>query len=430
MAGNAQGRTRLVPAGRSAIAGFLAGNFVSDIGNAFSFLAIPWFVLATGGNASQTGLVVAAGTLPYIIVGLFGGAIVDRVGLRRAAIVSDVMSGVSVAAIPLLHATVGIAYWQLIVLVVLGSLLDGPGRTARQAIYPDIVQRTDIGAERANTWFSLTGRVAQVLGTPLAGLGIAAAGPSALLWSNAASFAIAALLTLRYVPDIALHIVDPTGNDDGGESKAGIRRYLDDLRTGFRFLTGNRLLIWLASSLAMGSFLAEPIYGVILPVYANDVLGSAAQLGFIFGALGAGSIVGNLAYLVVIDRFSRGALLIGGFTVRALCFAVFLTTPSWWQIALAIFIGAVALEPSNPVLMSVRQEQVPAGMRGRVFGAMQAIAATAYPAGVVMYGWLLSALGVERTLILFVALNALLPIVMAVQPILRNLPASSVTRTP
>ena len=399
----------------------LLGNLISGLGNTFSFLAIPWFVLATGGSASQTGLTVAVGTVPYILVGIFGGVIVDRVGPKRTAIVSDVCSGISVALIPLLHATIGLEFWQLLVLVFLGALLDGPGNTARLALFPDLIQRSGIDQERANTWFTLTVRIAGVLGAPLAGILIAVLGPTALLWLNAASFAVAAGITLVAIPDIRARDVE-VHSAASGEQVNPIRTYLHDVRDGFRFLFGHRLLFALVATSSLGTLLAEPIYGVILPVYANEVLGSAAELGFIFGALGAGSIVGNVLYLAIANRFSRGAILIGGFAIRALCFTVFLTMPSWWVIAIAIFIGAVALEPCNPMVMSIFQEQVPATMRGRVFGARNAIAACAFPVGVVVYGGLLSGIGVESTLMLFVALNALVPLAMLALPTLRAIP--------
>src|SRR5690349_8447241 len=104
---------------RQPIWALLAGNLISGLGNIFAMLAIPWFVLATGGSASQTGLTVAVGTVPYVLVGIFGGAIIDRVGPKRTAIISDVFSGISVALIPLLHTTIGLEFWQLLVLVFL-----------------------------------------------------------------------------------------------------------------------------------------------------------------------------------------------------------------------------------------------------------------------------------------------------------------------
>ena len=399
----------------------LAGNFISGLGNNFAMLAIPWFVLATGGSASQTGLTVAVGTVPYVLVGIFGGVIVDRVGPKRTAIISDLFSGISVALIPLLHATIGLEFWQLLVLVFLGALLDGPGQTARLALFPDLIHRSGTNQERANTWFSLTIRISEVLGAPLAGILIAALGPTALLWMNAVSFALAAGITLVAIPDIrATHAATVQAGQSG--RGAALRTYIHEVREGFRYLLGNRLLFALVMAGSLGTLLAEPIYGVILPVYANEVLGSAAQLGFIFGALGAGSIVGNLLYLAIANRVPRGAILIGGFTIRALCFAVFLTMPSGWTIALAVFIGAVALEPGNPLMMSIFQEQIPASMRGRVFGARSAIRAVAFPIGLVVYGGLLSGIGIKPTLVLFVALNALVPLTMLAMPIIRNIP--------
>ncbi len=365
---------------------------------------------------------MAVGTVPYILVGIFGGVIVDRVGPKRTAIVSDIFSGVSVALIPLLHATIGLEFWQLLVLVFLGALLDGPGRTARLALFPDLIHRSGVNQERANTWFTLTTRVSEVLGAPLAGILIAAMGPTALLWMNAVSFALAAGITVVAIPDIRVARTASRPQVEQSGRTAPLRTYIHEVREGFRFLLGNRLLFALVMAGSLGTLLAEPIYGVILPVYANEVLGSAAQLGFIFGALGAGSIVGNVLYLAIANRIPRGVILIGGFTIRALCFAVFLTMPSWWMIALAIFIGAVALEPCNPLTMSIFQEQVPPAMRGRVFGARSAIAAAAFPIGLIVYGGLLSGIGIDPTLALFVAVNALVPLTMLAMPVIRTIP--------
>jgi MFS family permease len=396
----------------------LLGNLISGLGNTFSALAIPWFVLATGGGAGNTALTVAVGTIPYIFVGIFGGAIVDRVGPKRVAVLSDLLSGISTVLIPLLHATIGLTFWQLLVLVFLGAFLDGPGNSARQALYPDLIQRARLDAERANTWFTLTGRIAAVLGAPLAGVLIAATSATALLWLNSISFAIAAVITIVAIPDLRIAARTPSS---GGETASPLGAYVRDVRAGLRAITSNRLLRGLIATSTIGSLLAEPIYGVILPVYANEVLGSATQLGLIFGALGAGSIAGNILYLVVANRLPRGAIWIGGFAVRALCFGVFLTMPDWWLIALAIFVGAIALEPANPMMMSIFQEQVPAGMRGRVFGARSAIAACAFPIGLLVYGQLMDQFGIKTTLIIFVALNALVPLSMLATPALRRM---------
>ncbi len=400
------------PTSRPVVA-LLAANTISQVGNTFSILAIPWFVLATTGSAGQTGLTVAVGTLPVIVVGVFGGAVVDRLGYRTSSIVSDVASGLSTLLIPLLYLTVGLAFWQLLALVFLGAVLDGPGRTARLAIFPDLVARTAMPLDRANAAYSMTGRVAGLLGPPLAGVLIAAVGPANLLWVNAATFAVSAGLVATSIP--AARRPTPTGL--GG----GLTGYLAEVRAGFRFLYGRATLFWMIVAFSLGSLIAEPLYAVIQPVYANEVYGSALPLGFIFAALGAGSLVGNLVYAVAAPRLSRSLLLYGGFAMRALCFTVLLAVPPWWVIAAAIFVSASTFEPINPMSMSVMQEQIPAGMRGRVFGAWSAVGASTLPVGILTYGFLLSGIGLQATLAVFVAVNVALPVAMLFLPSLRTL---------
>lgn len=102
-----------IPPGRRArapIAALLAADGISEIGNELTALAIPWLVLRSTGSAAQTGLVVAVGTAAGLVGGTFGGALVDRLGHKRASVIADVASALSVALIPLLQSTLGLAF--------------------------------------------------------------------------------------------------------------------------------------------------------------------------------------------------------------------------------------------------------------------------------------------------------------------------------
>ncbi|MCA9834582.1 MAG: MFS transporter [Thermomicrobiales bacterium] len=391
----------------------LVSNFISSSGNIFSNLAIPWFVLATTGSAARMGVVVAAGTIPTILVGIFGGALIDRFGYRATSIVSDMASAISVLSIPLLHATIGLEFWQLIVLVVLGAALDAPGRTARRALYPELIELSGIASDRANALYMTSSRTADLLAPPVAGVMIAAIGAANLLYVDAVSFVISAAIMVAAIPTIPLA---------GPVSKfANMREYLVEVKDGFRFLRSREVLFWMLVSFSVGTLVAEPIYSAILPVYSREILKSSVALGFIFSALGIGSLLGNVLYAWIGEKVSRSAVLLGGFTVRALAFSVMILKPDWWVVALAIFMGAVAFEPINPVYMSVQQEEVPAGMRARVFGASSAMMMCPAPIGILMFGFLMEGLGIEKTLYVFVALNLLVPIGMAMVPSLRSI---------
>ena len=87
-------------------------NAVSLIGNVFSMVAIPWFVLQTTGSAAQTGITGFFAVMPAVLAGFLGGTLIDRLGYKRASIISDLASGVTTALIPLLYFTVGLEFWQ------------------------------------------------------------------------------------------------------------------------------------------------------------------------------------------------------------------------------------------------------------------------------------------------------------------------------
>ncbi|MCO5218437.1 MAG: MFS transporter [Thermomicrobiales bacterium] len=391
----------------------LVSNFVSNSGNTFANLAIPWFVLETTGSAARMGMVVAAGTVPMILVGIFGSAVIDRFGYRRTSIVSDLASALSVIMIPLLHQTIGLRFWQLIALVVLGATLDAPGRTARRSLYPELISMAKMSTERGNALFMTANRTAQLIAPPIAGVLIAMIGPGNLLYVNGISFVIAAAVMALAIPQIDVHGVE--------KAFIGLGEYVSEVREGFRFLYSRSTLFWMLVSFSIGTLIAEPIFSTILPVYTRDVLQSPVALGLIFSALGFGSLVGNLLYVWVGERLNRSMALFAGFFVRAAAFSVLLFSPSWWVIAAAIFFSAVIFEPINPIHMSVEQEQVPPEMRARVFGASTALMMCPGPIGILLYGFMLEGLGIDRTLQIFVILNLLVPIGMLLIPSLRSI---------
>ena len=68
------------------------------------------------------------------VFALTGAAFVDRIGRQRAAVLSDVFSGLSVAAVPLIAATVGLGLGWLVALAFVGAVFDPPGFAAREAM--------------------------------------------------------------------------------------------------------------------------------------------------------------------------------------------------------------------------------------------------------------------------------------------------------
>jgi MFS family permease len=213
--------------------GLLAANALSMTGNVAALVAIPWYVLQTTGSASKTGLSAFFNFLPVALAGFLGGTVVDRFGFKPTSIIADVASSLSIASIPLLQATIGLEYWQLLLFVFLGALLDTPGTTARAALIPEAAELADVSLERATSLADAVNRLSTLVGGPLAGLLIAGFGASNVLWVDAATFALSAALIGAAIPR----------GLSGGDSAEGQSSYLEDLREGFTYLRRDHLVL-------------------------------------------------------------------------------------------------------------------------------------------------------------------------------------------
>lgn len=371
---------------RTPLFALFAANAVSLSGNVAALVAIPWFVLETTGSATKTGVTAFAALLPVVLSGLFGGALVDRLGYRRTSVVADLASAGAVAAIPLLHATIGLEFWQLVVLVFLGGLLDAPGGTARTALLPDTAKRAGWSYERATGATAVVERASRLAGAPLAGVLIAVTGPTNVLWIDAASFLVSAAAVALGVPRPAV------------ARERERTSYVRELREGYGFLRRDRTLGALVLTVSLTNLL-DSVAMVALPIYALRIYGSPVSLGLMVGVAGAGSVLGALAFAAFGGRLSRRAVFTWGFILVSAWYPVAALFPSLGVLLAAKTFSGIASGPINPVIDTVFLERVPSRMRGRVFGVTHAAAWIAMPLGVLAAGYVIDGVGLRATLI-------------------------------
>jgi MFS family permease len=384
---NTNGPMRSAP-----ILALLGANAVSETGNVLAFVAIPWFVLQTTGSAARTGLTGAAFLLAAVVAGVVGGPVVDRLGFKRTSIVADLSGAVTVALIPMLHLTIGLAFWQLLVLVFLGGFLDAPGHTARQSLVPDLAGRAGMRIERANSAFQGIQHASLLLGPPLAGILIALLTPGNVLWIDAATFAVSAALVSALVPSVA-----PLS---GGVSELQrARGYLVELAEGITFIRRDRLVLWMFGIGVVANFLVLPLFAVVLPFYADETYGSAVNLGLMLGGFGGGALAGTVFYGSIGHLFPRRATLVAAIVLLGLPFWVLVATPSLGITMGALFVAGFGLGPPNPLTYSVLQERTPPRMLGRVLGAGVSLSMVAVPVGMVLCGYALEIFGLRLTLV-------------------------------
>ncbi len=327
---------------RAPILALLLGSAVSQVGNSLTAVAVPWFVLQTTGSAARTGLVAAAGTLPIFLAGVFGGPLVDRLGYRRASIAADLAGGVTVAAIPALHYTVGLAFWQLLLLVFLGALLDAPGNTARMSLLPDLARLAGMALERANGVTQVIHSLSQLVGPLLAGLLIVALGPSNVLWIDAATFAVSGHAGRAGGP----------GGETGGGGGADRRALPGRAARGVRLRPPPA-----PDRLAAGHLRRDQLpdraalHGAAAGLRRSHLRQRGRPRGDA-GGFGLGALVGAALYGAVGPRLPRRATFIAAFIGAGLPFWALASTPPLLPTIAALFAVGLAAGPINPLAMT------------------------------------------------------------------------------
>lgn len=372
---------------RLPIVSLLTTNLISNFGNAITNLAVPWFVLETTGSASRTGIVAAAGLIPMVVMSFFGGALVDRVSRRGLSIFADAMSAIFLAAIPLLHVAGWLSFPMLLACMFCGAIFDTPGATARQAMVPFLAERGDVRLERVNSLYGVNQAVSTLAGAPIAGLMIAWLGPVHVLWFATAAFAFSILGMAFLVP--SMPVAEPSGE-----------HLLEDAKAGLRYVWNNRLLRTVILASLVVNMVFSPMFGVAIPVLAKNNFGTASDLGWMMSGLGAGLLVGSIAYGFIGDRMSKHTLIliaVAGLGLPLPFIGLATTLPA---IMALIFVTGFSSGITNPLMATVIQARTPSDMLGRVMGTLGAGSMLASPLGMLVGGLVISRFGLDASFIL------------------------------
>lgn len=368
---------------KRAAALYFAADFTSLLGNSAIGLVLPWLVLVRTGDPALAGVVAAASAAPGFLAAIAGGALIDRLGRRRVAILADVGSATAVALLPIVDATLGLSVGWFIALGVLGAVFDVPGMTARDALLPDVARASGLPIDRVSGIREALFGASFLAGPLLAGAALAVLPDSAVLWLTAGCSALAALLTLA--------LPRAVGATPAAVAPRGGWAWLRD---GLGALRGSPVAL-ATTLLAVGSvFAISPLQGVVLPVLFEK-LDAPALLGLTLAVFAVGLIVGSLGYGSLVRRIGRRRVLVVALLASLAglgAFAIAPIVPVAFAAAACVGFGFGVLNPMFPVLVA---ERIPEAARGRVLGLQNAGYLAAFPLGVLVAGFVVGAGGVQ-----------------------------------
>ena len=350
-----------------------SASSASNVGDGIRAAAFPLIAASFSQDPLVVGGLTVAAYLPWLLFGLLGGAIVDRVDRRRLSWTVNALRALALAALMGgLAADVATVKW-----LYAAAFMVGVGETladnAMLTMVPTLVPAKHL--ERAN------GRIvaAQVAGNEFVGplLG-------GVLFSWAMLLPVAADgVVLGVAAILLLSLPGATGHGQGTDARTSVR---DSIVEGLHFVRGQPRLR-AVMMIGTGMSLADAAWFSLLVLYAEQRLVlPASAFGLLLAAGAVGGIVGGALAGRMIARSGRGAAVVGVLVATAGAQLVIAIVSNVATTAVMLAISSAAFAIWNTVSVTERHVVTPHRLLGRVNAAYRTAAIGAAPIGAIIGG--------------------------------------------
>jgi MFS family permease len=377
-------------------------NLALPLTAAVMLSATPW----------QMGVLVALETLPFALVSLHAGVLIDRVRKLPVVVATNVGRGLALLAIPVAAFTDLLSVELLYVVGFVCGVQNVVGGAAYQVLLARMAGRRRL--VEANAKIALGENSASLVGPGIAGGLIQLVTAPFAIALDAATFFASALMLRR------IRVAQDTVASDG---RVNVAR---EIAEGLRLVRGNRTLWALAWLAGLWQLLHHMQLAVLILFATRDLGLSAGSIGlvYIFGGLGcllAASTAERLS-----QRFGIGTVIVGGLALTAVGWQAYglVAGPAWlavpaFGIAMLVFDFGGTLWGIN--YLALRQAITPDRLLGRMTATMRFMTVAAAPLGSLAGGALATAIGLRATLLAIGALGLVLAIAaVAWSPVRRH----------
>jgi MFS family permease len=385
-----------------------SGQTLSTTGDAIQYIALPLLMLALTHSAVQAGIVATLETLPFPLLCLPAGVLVDRWDRKHVMLLCDTVRALVTGSIPVViwfeHPS--IFYFSLVALV--SGILSTFFSLAETAALPNVVNKEQLAAAMGQNYAAST--VSGMIGPPVGGF-LYALGSACPFLANAVSYVIS-VLSLRCirVPFQQQRQVPP-GN------------FLAEIREGITWIRHHPLVRLLALRVSAGNL----VYGgstLLLIVLATEQHASAFAIGVMFTIEAFGGIAASLLIERVQRRWSFAHITIGLGWITALLFPLYALAPNVVILGLIGAILSFLLVLFDVTQLSYRASIIPDTLFGRVTGSIRLLTVGALSLGATMTGTLLQTIGPRPTVLVLTIYLLLLALATTVNRAMRPTPHS------
>jgi MFS family permease len=328
---------------------YFYSRFVNTLGNMMAGVALAFAVLDITDSATALGQVLAAHTIPMVLFLLWGGVIADRLPRVLLIQVSNVVSGVTQAAIALLVIAGAADLPTVIALSVVHGLMSAVSFPAMTGVLPQLVAREEL--QKANALLSLVRGGLTVIGPSVSALLVVTVGAGWALFIDALTWlAAAALLLGMRVPPRATASAPRAGT-------------LAELREGWDYFRRTTWLWLVVLAFCALNAIHSGAISTLGPVIAKQTIGEQGW-GFVLSAESAGLLLMTIVMLRV--RLERPLLLgILAISLAGLPMILLGVYPHVGLVAAAMLLAGAGVEVFNLGWSLAMQENVDETMLSR-----------------------------------------------------------------
>jgi predicted MFS family arabinose efflux permease len=353
------------------LAALMAAEFVSLGGSSMTFVALPWFVLATTGSTAKMGWVLAAELVPVGVLGIPSGAVIARLGAKRTMNISDAARAPLMALIPILHWTGHLTFPALLAITFAVGCFLAPYYASSRLILPEIVGEDETLVAEGSAYVQAVNQLTQLAGPILAGLLIAWISAPTVLLIDACTYLFSFVVILTFVR--AGRRVAPT------EAARG-------LFAGVKFLARDRLLGPTLAAAAVLNFVAQGLVATLPVLVFRRYEADAKILGWFFAAFGGGALVGSMLASQLVRKVPLLRLTAVAILAMALPLWLLSISMPWWVVFAVIAAFGFCAPLVNAPMIAVLTMRAPEALRPKVMTAVMTISGIVGPLGFLAAG--------------------------------------------
>lgn len=278
---------------------YLIGIAFSNIGSAFTTFVFPLMILKLTGSAFQVGIVSALSFIPYAILGLPAGALIDRLNKKTIMKCADIIRLISYLSIPVLSFYNMLSIFQIYVVAIISGIGLVFHSISEVSIIPSIVKEEDLAS--ANSYIYATQNVSEFLGPIIGGLLYTYMGYSILIFIDSMTF----LLSF-----FSLILIKIETKSIFNQEKLSGKNFLSDVKVGFDYLLSNSTIRVMAVVVSLSNLIISPYYIYIVMFVKEDMNQSSQALGLVLGISSLDALIGSLSASFLLKLFNFGKLIV------------------------------------------------------------------------------------------------------------------------